>query len=131
MSSLYPNTQCPGIPMKSDSQTSDSLNVSVNQTIKLACKKYKYYGWVCTNAQSDKSAAHWRAWAPLKDLQAIEQCTCEKVIWLKTKESARALNFAIILKALTFLIDLISFPKKQNLLLYVTAKVSVEKVISQ
>ena len=34
---------------------------------------------------------------PLKDLQAIEQCIREKVLQLVAKESAKALNFAIIL----------------------------------
>ena len=36
--SLYANTQRRGVLMKSDSRTSDSLNVFVNQTIKLARK---------------------------------------------------------------------------------------------
>ena len=82
--------------MKSDSRKSNSLNVSVNQTIKLAPKKHQYYRWVCTNGKLFNSATHWRAWVPLKVIQAIEQCICEKVVWLVEKESAKALNFAIV-----------------------------------
>ena len=40
MPSLHANTQNPGILMKSDNQTIDNMNVSVNQTIKLARKKH-------------------------------------------------------------------------------------------
>ena len=83
--------------MKSDSWTSNSPNVSVNQTIKLARKKHYYYGWVCTNARSDKTVAHWKAWALLEYFQAIEQCTCEQALWLMTIENPNALNFAILL----------------------------------
>ena len=34
---------------------------------------------------------------PPKDLGAIEQCIHEKLLWLLAEESAKALNFAIIL----------------------------------
>ena len=34
---------------------------------------------------------------PPKDLEAIEQCTREKLLWLVAEERAKALNFAIIL----------------------------------
>ena len=40
----YDNTQNPGVLMKSDNRTIDSLNVSVNQTIELARKKHQCYG---------------------------------------------------------------------------------------
>ena len=69
----------PGVPIQSDSQTSNSRNVAMNQTIKPACGKHQYYGWVHTSAASDKSAAHQRAWVHLiKDLQAIVPFIREK-----------------------------------------------------
>ena len=57
--SLHAKTQSPGVQMKTDNQTGNCLNVSLNHTIKPACGNHKYYGLVRTNAGSDKSAAHW------------------------------------------------------------------------
>ena len=68
-----------GVPMQSDSRTSDIPNFAMNRTINPTRGKHQYYRWVCTSAESDKSAASQRAWALLiKDLLAIVQCIGEK-----------------------------------------------------
>ena len=46
---------------------------------------------------SGKSVAHGRALTLIKELKVIKQCTYEKVLWLVAIESAKVLNFAILL----------------------------------
>ena len=45
--------RCLDNPMKSDSQTGNKLNVSLNQTIKSIFRKHQCYGWVHSIAGSE------------------------------------------------------------------------------